>query len=87
MLTIKNKTVLYIGATTNLKNRVQLHITGKGTQFTKKYNINELTYFEIFDNYHEAFARENQIKNWKSSWKWNLVKSQNPNLKNLYLEL
>ena len=87
ILTNKNKTVLYVGATTKLKNRVELHIKGKGTQFTKKYNINELIYFEVFDDYHDAFARENQIKNWKRKWKLNLIKSQNPNLKNLYLEL
>jgi putative endonuclease len=83
----KNKTVLYVGATTILKNRVELHMKGKATLFTKKYNVNKLIYFEVFDDYHDAFGRENQIKNWKSEWKWNLIKSQNPKLKNLYLEL
>lgn len=46
-----------------------------------------LIYFEEFQDYHEAFAREKQIKNWRSEWKWNLVKSKNSDLKNLYLDL
>ena len=87
ILSNKNRTVLYIGATGNLKNRVALHISGRATMFTKKYNANELVYFEEFLNYTDAFAREKQLKNWKKEWKWNLIKLKNPELKNLYLEL
>ena len=87
ILSNKNRTVLYVGATGNLKSRMELHIEGKASKFTKRYNVNELLYFERFNNYHEAFVREKQIKNWKSVWKWNLIKSQNQELKNLYLEL
>jgi len=87
MLSNKNKTVLYIGATRNLIERVELHIEGQATNFTKRYNVNELIYFEKFSDYHEAFIREKQLKNWNKQWKWNLIKSKNPNLKNLYLEL
>ena len=81
------RTVLYVGATGMLKNRIESHIEGKATKFTKRYSVNELLYFERFDLYSDAFIREKQIKNWKRAWKWNLIKSQNPELKNLYLEL
>tara|TARA_R110000868_G_scaffold166039_4_gene399786 strand:+ start:4819 stop:5103 length:285 start_codon:yes stop_codon:yes gene_type:complete len=87
ILSNKNKTVLYVGATGNLKSRVELHMLGKATKFTKMYNVNELMYFEKHDEYHDAFVREKQIKNWRSEWKWNLIKLHNPELKNLYLEL
>ena len=87
ILSNKNKTVLYIGATKYLKERIHLHIKGKATKFTKKYSVNELLYFEKFSNFQDAFKREKQLKNWHKDWKWNLIKSQNPNLKNLYLEL
>lgn len=87
ILTNKNKTVLYIGATKDLKKRVSLHIDGKAAKFTKKYSVNELMYFEKYSNFHEAFSREKQLKNWHKEWKWNLIKSKNPQLKNLYLEL
>jgi len=36
MLTNKNFTVLYVGATKNLKNRVDHHKNGTGAIFTKK---------------------------------------------------
>jgi putative endonuclease len=30
-----------------------------------------------------AIAREKQIKNWKREWKINLIKSKNPDMKDL----
>jgi putative endonuclease len=83
----KNKTVLYIGATKFLKKRIDLHISGKATVFTKKYSVNELIFFERYPDFHDAFKREKQLKNWHKDWKWNLIKSTNPDLKNLYLDL
>lgn len=87
ILSNKNRTTLYIGATGNLKERIELHIKGEATEFTKKYNVNELIYFEHFSDYHEAFVREKQLKNWRKDWKWKLIKIKNPELKNLYLNL
>jgi putative endonuclease len=87
ILTNKNLTVLYVGATKNLKNRIDCHKNGTGAVFTKKYNATILIYFEEFDDYHEAFVREKQLKNWHKEWKWNLAKISNPELKDLYLEL
>lgn len=87
ILSNKNKTVLYVGASKDVKKRVELHKAGKATVFTKKYNINELMYFETYSDYHDAFTREKQLKNWHKDWKWNLIKSENPELKDLYLEL
>ncbi|MCL6293940.1 GIY-YIG nuclease family protein [Jejuia spongiicola] len=87
ILSNKNRTVLYIGATGDLKKRIELHVLGKATVFTKKYSVNELLYFEEFQDYHDAFLREKQLKNWRKEWKWHLIELKNPELKNLYLEL
>ena len=87
MLSNKNRTVLYIGATKNLKARIELHVSGKATEFTRKYNVNELLYFEKYSNFHDAFEREKKLKNWHKDWKWNLIKLENPKLKNIYLDL
>lgn len=87
ILTNKNHSVLYIGATKNLKNRIDCHINGKGAVFTKKYNATILVYFEEFDDYSDAFKREKQLKNWHKDWKLNLIKLVNPELKDLYLSL
>ncbi len=87
ILSNKNKTVLYVGGSKFLKDRITLHKEGKATRFTKRYNVSELMYFEEFSDFHEAFTRERQIKNWKREWKWKLIKSMNPDLKDLYFDL
>lgn len=87
ILTNKNLSVLYVGATKELKNRIDCHRDGTGAAFTKKYNATILIYFEEFDDFNDAFAREKQLKNWRKDWKWNLAKISNPELKDLYLEL
>lgn len=87
ILTNKNFTVLYVGATKNLKNRIDCHRNGIGALFTKKYNATILLYFEEFDYFGDAFKREKQLKNWHKDWKWNLAKVLNPELKDLYIDL
>lgn len=85
--TNKNFSVLYVGATKDLKCRIESHKDGTGAVFTKKYNATILIYFEEYDDYRDAFKREKQLKNWHKDWKWNLIKVLNPELKDLYLEL
>lgn len=82
-----SRTIIYIGATTNLKTRIEKHMNGTGAVFTKKYHLNYLIYYEVLKNKDAAFQREKQLKNWKKDWKWNLIKSKNPNLKDLYPDI
>ena len=51
--------------------------------FTSKYNLKHLVYFEEFSNINETIKREKQLKNWHRDWKLNLIKSINPELKDL----
>ena len=63
-LLIKNKTVLYTGATNNLKLRLQQHqqkINPKS--FTAKYNLQHLIYYQHFGWIQQAIARKKEIKN------------------------
>ena len=76
-------TTLYIGVTNNLERRVLEHKIGVGSEFTKKYKLSLLIYFEDGISIEDAIAREKQLKNWHRDWKWNLIKSMNPNLKDL----
>jgi putative endonuclease len=87
ILSNKNRTVLYIGVTSNLLVRIENHKIGKGSKFTKKYNVFDLMYFEKFMDVNKAIEREKQLKNWHSEWKWNLIKEKNPNCLDLYEEL
>ena len=79
--------MLYIGVTSDLKKRITEHKDDLGSSFTRKYNLKFLIYFEEFSNINQAIAREKQLKNWHKDWKWNLMKSTNPKLKDLYEEL
>ncbi|MDV7187786.1 GIY-YIG nuclease family protein [Lutibacter sp. TH_r2] len=86
ILSNKNKTTLYVGVTSNLVRRIGEHKNGNST-FTRKYNVNELMYFEEFLDLSLAIKREKQLKTWHSEWKWNLVKEGNPDLVDLYDDL
>lgn len=44
-------------------------------------------YFEIFDSITDAIRREKQLKNWHKEWKWDLIKKNNPELKDLYNDI
>ena len=79
--------MLYIGVTPDLFSRIAQHKNGKGSIFTRKYGLDVLVYFEEFTEIDQAIAREKQLKNWHKEWKWNLVKSTNPELKDLFDEL
>ena len=55
----------YIGHTNNVEERLRKHNTNhKG--FTGKANDWEIVYLEEFDTKSEAYAREREVKNWKS---------------------
>ena len=84
ILTNKNHTVLYIGVTSNLGNRMYEHRTGKyKTSFTYKYNVKELVYFEEFLSIEEAIYREKQLKAGSRQKKLYLISRLNPEWKDL----
>lgn len=82
-----NRPTLYIGVTSDLIRRVYRHKQGLIDGFSKKYGLYKLLYYEIFDDIIEAIEREKQLKNWHRRWKLNLIKSKNPNFKDLYSEI
>ncbi len=79
--------VLYIGVTSNLLRRIQEHKQGLFEGFTKKYNLHNLVYFEQGENAFGAIAREKQLKAWHRNWKTNLIEEENPEWKDLSLDL
>jgi len=78
----KNGT-LYIGITSNLQDRVCKHKQGLLGGFTKKYNIKNLVYHEVFGDIKEAIVREKQLKKWKRNWKIKLIEKDNPGWEDL----
>lgn len=85
--TNKNNTVLYTGVTFDLIKRTYEHKNKFVEGFTKKYNVDKLIYFEIFEDIINAVTREKQIKKWKRAWKEDLINKNNPDWKDLYNDL
>jgi putative endonuclease len=82
-----HRTTFYIGVTSNLVKRIEQHRLGKISSFTNKYKLHDLVYFETFDEIRFALVREKQLKNWHREWKLNLIKSINPEMKDLSNEI
>jgi len=87
ILTNKWRTVLYIGVTSNLLKRVWEHKNKVVDGFTKKYNLCELVYYEVFEESLLAIKREKQLKKWERSWKEKLINVKNPEWNDLYASL
>ena len=80
ILSNKNRTTTYVGVTNDLERRIIEHKSGKGSIFTKKYNLTDLIYYECVMGMQNAINREKQLKNWHKEWKWNLIKKRKPNV-------
>ncbi|MEL6483381.1 MAG: GIY-YIG nuclease family protein [Bacteroidota bacterium] len=83
IMTNSSRTTFYIGVTSDLKKRVAEHAQGFGSNFTKKYNLKDLVYFEELQDIKQAIQREKQLKNWHREWKISLVQEMNPNMETL----
>lgn len=86
-MTNKPNGTLYIGLTNDLVRRSYEHRNGLIDGFTKKYNLKNLVYFEVFNNVEDAILREKRLKKWNRQWKIDLVEKSNSNWMDLYKEL
>ena len=80
-------TVLYIGVTSNLSQRLIQHKDHSFGGFSARYNLTELVYFEEFGCMMEAIAREKQLKSWSRKRKDTLIAKFNPLWKDLFREI
>jgi len=76
---------LYTGHTEDLVFRVQQHIDEVFDGFSKQYQCKRLVWFELHETREGAFKRERQIKEWKRSWKIQMLEMLNPNWDDLYV--
>ena len=84
IVTNKRHLVLYIGVTSNLIKRGWEHKNKVVKGFTKKYNVDKLVYYEVFDDIEQAIEREKQLKAGSRKKKIDLINSFNPKWKDLY---
>lgn len=83
----KLNSVLYTGVTSDLKKRVYEHKSGLIAGFTKKYKVDRLVYYEIFEDIYNAITREKQVKGGSRQKKIDLIASRNPGWEDLYNKL
>lgn len=87
MMSNREGGTLYVGVTGNLVRRVYEHKTKAVPGFTKRYNLDKLVYFEIFDSPTTAIQGEKNIKGWNRGWKTDLIEKMNPEWRDLYPEI
>jgi putative endonuclease len=78
VLTNLTRKVMYVGVTNNLENRVAEHRSGKGSAFTRRYQVHTLVHAEEYPYVEDAISREKEIKGWRRSKKDALVETTNP---------
>lgn len=82
ILTNFTKTVLYIGVTNNLPQRLIEHYLEKdnplSNAFTAAYRVFYLVYYEDYDYVNDAIVREKEIKKWRREKKDLLIDKVNP---------
>jgi putative endonuclease len=84
ILSNNHRTVLYVGCTQTLKNRLYFHKKRLIPGFTKKYNVSRLVYYEELACLDDALAREKQIKGYRREKKNRLIGLMNPGWNDLY---
>jgi len=84
ILSGKRNGTLYIGLTSDLVKRVWEYKNNLVEGFTKRYNLHQLVWYELHESMESAISREKRLKEWKRSWKLNLIESTNPDWHDLY---
>ena len=88
IITNKNNTVLYIGVTSNLPQRIEEHKQKRyENSFSARYNLNKLVYYEQFQMIGDAIGREKQLNAGNRATKEKLINSINPTWNDLYDEI
>lgn len=87
LMTNYTNRVIYTGVTKDIVRRIYEHKNKLVKGFTKRYNVNKLVYYEIFDDIKGAISREKQIKAGSRQKKINLIIKENPEYNDLYSSL
>ncbi|HSW58124.1 MAG TPA: GIY-YIG nuclease family protein [Dehalococcoidales bacterium] len=76
--------VLYVGVTADLKNKVSQHKQGKIEDYTRRFKVNKLVYFEVTNDSLDAITRELQLRDYSRKKKVGLIKGFNPAWEDLF---
>jgi putative endonuclease len=77
----------YTGVTNDLIRRVSEHRQKLAKGFAEQYNLDKLVYYEQHSDIHSALNREKEIKGWRREKKLDLIRSLNPEFRDLFDDL
>ena len=78
---------LYVGVTSDLRQRVYEHKHKINKSFTAKYGVDKLGYFECYEEIGAAIRREKQLKGGSRAKKIELIEKMNPTWQDLYFKI
>ena len=78
---------LYVGVTNDIVRRVFEHKSKFVPGFTKRYGVDRLVWYEIYEDPTSAITREKELKKWRREWKIRLIEEQNPQWIDLYPQI
>ena len=84
ILASKPHGTLYVGVTNDMIRPVIEHESGEIPGFTKRYNVKRLVYYEPYEDYEAAIAREKKLKRWRRDCKRSLIEETNPHWIDLF---
>ena len=83
ILASRRNGTLYTGVTSDLAGRTHQHKSHSIPGFTRTYVVDKLVWFEAHPSMESAIRRERAIKQWRRSWKLELIERSNPCWKDL----
>ena len=87
ILASKRNGALYVGVTADLVNCVLDHKCNMVSGITSQYAINQLVFFEWQQDAASARRCEQEIRQLHRIWKRDLIERQNPNWRDLYVDI
>ncbi|MBX9403290.1 GIY-YIG nuclease family protein [Lysobacter sp. BMK333-48F3] len=87
LLASAKRGTLYIGATSNLIQRVWQHRNHAADGFSNRYDVTRLVWYEQHETMESAILREKQLKKWNRQWKIGLIEESNPDWRDLWQDI
>jgi putative endonuclease len=84
ILASRSRGTLYVGVTNDLIRRIYEHREGLIDGFTKQHDVKMLVFYEQHATALAAIQREKNIKHWPRAWKVDLIRSTNPQWRDLW---
>ena len=87
ILASRPRGTLYVGITGDLLKRIYQHREGLADGFTKEHDVKMLVSYEQHATAIAAIQREKNLKHWSRKWKIDLIRSMNPDWRDLWDEI